>query len=153
MAQYEVAFNKFGLRHAAVGLHQGLQPRGDGDGDTSSSRQPIARLLDGLALSAPFTEQEAEDARQFLIGIAPLANETSADIVNQGSTLAGSGLGPDYLNEHFADLAAVTAEQATAAFREVIDPAQLTIAVTGAAADLMPALEGLGLEVSLRPAP
>src|SRR5699024_279840 len=114
---------------------------------TEVAGDSIARALDALALREALTESEVDDARQYLIGIAPLANETSADIVNQGSTLAASGLHPDYLNRHFADLAKVTAEEATAAFRQLIDPAQLTVAVTGAAAELVPALEGLGLEV------
>ncbi len=142
------------------GIRGGFTPGADegqftvgGSVRTEVAGDAVARMLEGLALGTPLTEQEAHDARQFLIGIAPLANETSADIVNQGATLAGSGLGPDYLNAHFAQLAGVTAEQATVAFREVIDPAQLTIAVTGAAAELVPELEGLGLEVSLRPAP
>lgn len=114
---------------------------------TEVAGDSIARALDALALREALTESEVDDARQYLIGIAPLANETSADIVNQGSTLAASGLHPGYLNRHFADLAKVTAEEATAAFRQLIDPAQLTIAVTGAAAELVPALEGLGLDV------
>lgn len=120
---------------------------------TEVAGDAVARTLEGLGLKEHLTEQEVDDARQFLIGIAPLANETSADIVNQGATLAGSGLSPDYLNEHFAELATVTAKQATEAFRDVIDPAALTIAVTGAADDLVPALEALGLQVSLRPTP
>ncbi|WP_040284105.1 M16 family metallopeptidase [Tessaracoccus massiliensis] len=120
---------------------------------TEVAGDAVARVLDALGAAEPFTGKEAEDARQFLIGIAPLANETSADIVNQACTLAASGLGPEYLNAHFAQLAAVTAEEATAAFREVIDPGALTIAVTGEAAELVPALEQLGLAVSLRPAP
>ncbi|MDO5676384.1 MAG: pitrilysin family protein [Propionibacteriaceae bacterium] len=115
---------------------------------TEVAGDSIARTIEALSLKDALTEQEVDDAKQFLIGIAPLANETSADIVNQGATLAGSGLSPEYINAHFADLAQVTAEEATAAFREVVNPEQLTIAVTGAAAELVPALEGLGLSVS-----
>lgn len=112
---------------------------------TEVAGDAVARMLDGLSLAEPLSAAETDDARDFLIGIAPLANETSADIVAQGSALAGSGIGPDYLNEHFAALKLVTADSATAAFREVVDPTQLTIAVTGAAAELVPALEQLGL--------
>lgn len=120
---------------------------------TEVAADAISRVLEALALSEPLTDREVEDARRFLIGIAPLANETSADIVNQGSTLAGSGLSPTYLGEHFAALATVTAEEATAAFRELIRPDELTIAVTGEGTELVPSLERMGLEVSLRPTP
>lgn len=119
---------------------------------TEVAGDTVARLIDALALKEPLSDREVEDARQYLVGIAPLANETSADIVNQAATLAGSGLSPEYLNTHFAQLSRVTAEEATAAFRELIDPAGLTIAVTGAAAELVPAVEQLGLQVSPRPA-
>ncbi|GAA4888682.1 pitrilysin family protein [Tessaracoccus lubricantis] len=113
---------------------------------TEVAGDAVARLLDGLALEEPFSDQEVDDARQFLVGIAPLANETSADIVAQGSALAGAGIGPGYLDDHFNVLQRVTTEEATEAFRQVVDPAQLTIAVTGAAAELVPALERLGLQ-------
>ena len=66
----------------------------------------VARLLDGLALRDRFDDAEVEDARRYLIGIAPLANETSADIVAQASALAAAGLEPEFMNHHFADLAA-----------------------------------------------
>ena len=62
--------------------------------------------------------------------------------------LAAAGISPDYLNAHFAQLATVTADEATTSFRELIAPAALTIVATGSAADLVPALEGLGLNVT-----
>lgn len=120
---------------------------------TEVAGDAVARLLDGLALADPLTEREVSDARQYLVGIAPLANETSAAIVTQAATLAGSGMDPGYVNDHFAELATVDADVATAAFREVIDPGRLTIAVTGAAAELVPALEQLGLRPELSPPP
>lgn len=115
---------------------------------TEVAADAVARTLEGLAIREPLSAREFEDARQFLIGIAPLANETSADIVNQATALAGSGLHPDYLNAHFADLARVTAGEATQAFRDVITPEELTIVATGAATELTPALEALGLSVA-----
>ncbi|GAA3856649.1 pitrilysin family protein [Tessaracoccus defluvii] len=105
----------------------------------------VARLLAGLALDEAFTPAEISDSCAFLVGVAPLANETSADIVAQGSALAAAGLGPDYLPDHFSRLAAVTAEEATDAFRAAVAPDATAIAIAGDAATLLPQLAALGL--------
>lgn len=124
-------------------FHVGGSVRTDVVGDA------VARLLNGLSLRDPFTEAEVREAQQYLIRYAPLANETSADIVAQASALAAAGLTTDYLAQHFADLARVTADDATAAFRETITPERLTIAVTGDAGEIVPALTALGLEAEV----
>ncbi|MBK7821347.1 MAG: insulinase family protein [Tessaracoccus sp.] len=112
---------------------------------TEVAGDAIARLLDGLSLAEPFTEEEADDARRYLVSVAPLANETSADIVGQATALAAAGLDPSYLRHHFAQLAETTPAEATSAFRRHVTADALTIAVTGRAEDLVPALTGIGL--------
>lgn len=116
---------------------------------TDVTPDAVTRLLDGLALADPLSEAEVGDARRFLIDVAPLANETSADIVAQASALAAAGLPPDYLNHHLSDLVDVTADDATAAFREVIRPEGLTVNITGDAATLVPTLDRLGLRAEV----
>lgn len=112
---------------------------------TEVAGDAIARLMEGLSLPEPLTDEEVDDARRYLIGVAPLANETSADVVAQASSLAAAGLGPEYLNGHFASLALVTAEAATDAFRGLVSPEAACIAVTGDADVLLPELERQGL--------
>lgn len=112
---------------------------------TEVAGDSVARLLDGLALAAALTDEEVADARNYLISVAPLANETSSDIVAQASALAAAGLAPGYLHAHFAQLARVTPGEATAAWRDVVSPDQVTIAVSGDADSLLPALARLGL--------
>ncbi len=135
------------------GIHGGFTP-GVAEGQftvggsvrTEVAGDAVARLLDGIALASPLTNAEVDDARRYLIGVAPLANETSADIVAQASSLAASGLAPDYLRHHFAALARVTPGQATEVYRDAIAPDRLSIAVTGDAATLVPELERRGLQ-------
>lgn len=105
----------------------------------------VERLLEGMALATDLTEAEVDDARRFLIGVAPLANETSADIVAQASSLAAAGLTPDYLPHHFEALGQVSAGEATEAFRKLVGPGRASIAVTGDASTLVPELERRGL--------
>lgn len=104
-----------------------------------------ARLLDGLALADPFTGDEIDDARRYLIDVAPLANETSADIVAQASALAAAGMDGDYLNRHLRELEGVSIHEVAEAYRSVIRPELLTVAITGDAATLVPDLEAAGL--------
>lgn len=112
---------------------------------TEVAGDTVTRLLDALALVEPFSPAEVEDARRYLIGVAPLANETSADIVAQASSLAAAGLNPSYMAGHFEALAQVDAESATTAYRSLISPEQCSLAVTGDAALLLPQLEAAGL--------
>ena len=116
---------------------------------TEVAAESIARLLDGLAVAEPFSDSEVDDARRFLIDVAPLANETSADIVAQASALAAAGLDPDYLNRHFADLEAVSAPEVTQTFTSAVSPERLTVAIGGDASQLVPALATVGLEAEV----
>lgn len=105
----------------------------------------VARLIEGLALAEPLTDAEVDDARRYLIGVAPLANETSADIVAQASSLAAAGLDPGYMGRHFEALATVDADAATTAYRSAISPELCSVSVTGDAEVLVPQLEAIGL--------
>ena len=61
------------------------------------------------------------------------------------TALAASGLDSSYLARHFAQFAEIAPKDATGAFRRHVSPDSLTIAVTGRADDLLPALTGIGL--------
>ncbi|MHA6511641.1 M16 family metallopeptidase [Tessaracoccus sp. Z1128] len=130
------------------GTDEGLFTVG-GSVRTEVAADSVARLLDGLAVREPFSAEEIDDARRYLIGVAPLANETSADIVDQASALAAAGLRPGYLNDHYADLAVVTAEESTAAFRAEVTPSGTTVAIAGDADALVPALAAIGLDAEI----
>ncbi len=106
----------------------------------------LRRLLDGLHLAEPFTPAEVEDAKRYLIGVAPLANETASDIARQASVLAAVGERPSFVNDHFAALELPTAEQVSAAFRNHVHPDNISIAVSGPAKTLVPALQAAGLD-------
>lgn len=119
---------------------------------TTSTRTEVAgdavrRILDGVRLDEPITADELEDAKAYRIGIAPLANETSADIAGQAAVLAGAGLTTDYITEHNAALRAVTVEEATASWRELVSVEDLVVAVAGDAEALQHQLQGLDPEV------
>lgn len=111
---------------------------------TEVTAHSLARLLHGLALEDGFSHEEVADARNYLVGIAPLANETSHDIVGQATALVAAGLTPSYLEEHFARVQEVSADQATTAYLELISPERLTIAITGVGEMLMRALDSVG---------
>lgn len=113
---------------------------------TEVAADAVARMLQGLELHAPFTELEVSDARAFLLGVAPLANETASDIARQASVLAAADEDPTFVNEHFERLEEPSAADVTAAFREHVSPDRVTIAVSGNASELEPALRAVGLD-------
>lgn len=107
---------------------------------TEVAGDALRRILDGWRLASPITTAELEDAKAYRIGIAPLANETSADIAGQAAALAEAGLGTDFVNRHTDALAQVTPAQATDAWHEVVDPDELVVAIAGDANALVPQL-------------
>ncbi len=66
----------------------------------------------------PVTEKELESVRQYSIGALALSVATQAGLASTLSGLIGSGLGPDWLAEHTARLAAVTLDEVSAAAAE-----------------------------------
>lgn len=101
------------------------------------------RLLDVAA--DPLTPDEIADAQAYLLGVAPLHFQTADTIADQASTLAGAGMPATWVNAHQRRVAAVTAEQASRAFAEVVHPAHLSVALCGDAERLINDLASAGL--------
>ena len=93
----------------------------------------------------PFTATEALDARTFLLGIAPLRFQTADAIADEASVLAGTGLPASWFNDQQAQIAAVSADQASAAFSAAVRPERLSVVLCGDADQLLTGLEAQGL--------
>lgn len=130
-------------RRAGARFHVG------GSFSPEGTAEAVRHILDQVALESTFTAEEVETVRQFLTGVGPLASETAGDVAHQAATLALAGLPPQWVNEHTDSLLAPSADDVTRAMREHVRPEALTIAVGGPAALAQPALEALGIEVSL----
>lgn len=109
----------------------------------------LGRLLDLIALPKEFTASEIAAARQYLVGVGPLANETASDIAKQAAALALAGYEPTFVTDYFGVLASTTATQANQAWQRHLSGAPQTIAISGPAAELGPALTAAGFEYEL----
>lgn len=103
--------------------------------------------LDLLAMPDPLTPAEVGDAVNYQLGVAPLRYDTAAGIVGQAAAVASVGMRPGYVNAHFARVAAVDADSASAAFARLVTPDAAHIVIVGDAAALRPALSQRGFEV------
>lgn len=103
------------------------------------------RLLDIGA--HPFTAREVSRAVNYLTRTAPLRYATATGVAQQALTLATMGLDWRHVDTLSAQLATVTAEQATAAFTEIwpADPAVLVVGDPSLA-------DGLGVDAEPTPA-
>jgi len=103
------------------------------------TRYELARL--GLV---PPTADEVESVRQYAIGSLVTSASSQGGLAAQLAALAATGLGVEWLAEHPARLAAVTAEDVANAALEFFAPQRFTGVVVGDADVLAPKLTALG---------
>lgn len=111
----------------------------------------VAALMEARGLldltSAPLTDEEVDNARTQLVGLAPLRYDTPAAVTGQAARLAQVGLDADHVNRHFSNVAQVTTDRASEAFSRYIGPDEGHIVLVGDAAQLTCDLELDGYEV------
>lgn len=100
------------------------------------------RLLD--VSEEPFTEVEVNEAIAFFTGVSPLRYATADGVGDQAASQVLAGLPAAYVDQNLARLRAVTPEQATEAYRAVVDPDALTLVIAGDAAQLAAPLADIG---------
>ncbi|GAA4549445.1 M16 family metallopeptidase [Amycolatopsis samaneae] len=118
------------------------------DADTASDVTAAALLetryeLGRLGLVPP-TAEEFESVRQYAIGSLLTSTSSQTGLAGQLLALATTGLGAEWLAEHPARVAAVTAEDVAAAALEFFAPKRFTGVIVGDADLLAPKLTALG---------
>jgi zinc protease len=110
------------------------------------TRRAIDLVLAELerAKAAGVTEGELADVQRLATGSFVLGLETSADVTESLVDLDVQGLPQDALDTYRARVMATTLDDANRAARERLHPERAAIVVVGPAAELAPALEGLG---------
>jgi predicted Zn-dependent peptidase len=134
------------------GVRMGFQPlRAGGTFAVSGSFRTevigdaLERVRALLSISEqPFTEQEVRDAVTYFTGVSPLRYATADGVVDQAAIQALALLPDDYLDQRLAKLREVTAESAAAAYRSLVDPDQLTLAIAGDADKITEPLKAAG---------
>ncbi len=97
----------------------------------------------GRIASLPVSDTEVDDVRQYAIGTLALSIATQSGLASTLSSLAGVGLGLDWLAEQPVRLAAVRTEHVSAAATAYLAPAHLVTVVVGDAAVIAEPLSAL----------
>jgi predicted Zn-dependent peptidase len=100
----------------------------------------IDEYLDGGA-----TSEELEKTRAYLTGATPIGLQTAGAVGSRLVEMVRHGLPADYVTTEHARLLEVTLDEANAAIRTALRPADLVIAVEGDASVVGGPLEALGL--------
>ena len=100
-------------------------------------------MLRGLR-TAPPSDAELSDAREFLIGVFPLRFESPEQVAGAIAGLVAQGLPDDELDRYRPAVAAVTAGGVVAA-ADHVRPDVAAIVVVGDAARFVPEFEAAGL--------
>ncbi|GGM42079.1 peptidase M16 [Longimycelium tulufanense] len=118
------------------------------DADTASEVTAPALLeiryeLGRMAVTPP-AEAEVESARRFAVGALLTSTASQAGLASMLLTLAGVGLGPDWLRDHPGRLERVTVAEVAEAARRFFAPTRWTGVVVGDADRLSAPLAALG---------
>ncbi len=97
----------------------------------------------GRIATLPVTDREVEDVRQYAIGTLALSTATQAGLASTLASLAGVGLGAEWLVEHPRRLKEVTVADVSSAAADFFRPAALTSVVVGDAESITERLAGL----------
>ncbi len=100
------------------------------------------RLLD--VSNDPFSAVEVNEAIAFFTGVSPLRYATADGVGDQAASQLLAGLPTDYVDANLARLRAVTPDQATRAYRSLVDPNALSLVIAGDAAQLAGPLAEIG---------
>jgi predicted Zn-dependent peptidase len=117
------------------------------DTDTASAATAAALLeiryeLGRLGLVPP-SESEVDTVRKYAIGSLLIATSSQSGLASQVASLAGLGLGVEWLAEHPVRLAAVTTDEIAQAALDYFAPSNYTGVIVGDA-EQFGALRGLG---------
>jgi zinc protease len=112
---------------------------------TSESVVEIVRELGEVVGSRPITAEELSEAQGNLIKGFPQQFETVGGVAVQLSEMVRYGLPDDEWSRRLESIQSVTAEEATKAAKDRVDPEDLLIVVVGDRAQIEPGLRDLGL--------
>jgi zinc protease len=115
-----------------------------GNDATAPAVREIFAEMETLAEDGP-TEDEVAAARDFAAGIFGVQLETSNQIAARVSQLVVYGLADDYFHRYRDDVRAVTRDEAAAAARRHVRPAEAQVVVVGDASQIAASLEALEL--------
>jgi len=98
---------------------------------TDCAAAMLEETLEILGLTTDFTPEETADAVGFLVGSVPLSLDTADAVAGQAASLAAARLPLDYVDRLLADLARVTPDQATEAYRRLVTTQPAAIVEVG----------------------
>lgn len=111
---------------------------------TAEAVREIVSELEGLT-SGGLGEDEVAGARDYIAGVFPLRMETTSQVAGRIAELIVYGLPDDWHARYRDRVRSVTPEEAHAAVRRHVRPAEVQIVVVGDAAEVTEPLEALGV--------
>lgn len=109
----------------------------------------IPSLLD--TSTAPFTDDEIDRARTYLLGVNPLQYATASGVCSGVMTLVAAGLTSDFIDATRDAYRRVTPASATAVAQELLSPGGGSLVVVGDAAALAPGVAAAGWDAEVVP--
>ena len=105
------------------------------------------QILD--AAGDPLGRTEVDQARDHLVGVAPLQYDTAEAVSAQLAVLHLAGLPSTWIDEHFTRLARVGHDSANETWQQLLDVTAWQIGISGQASVLAPQLREAGFEVEV----
>lgn len=128
------AYSKFDMRRLAGAFEATAEVRTSVTGDSLKEFfYELNRIRDEKV-----SDQELQDAKNFLTGVFPIRAETQEGLTNLIVHQKVFELPDDYLETYRENIDAITIEDVAAAAQEYIQPEQMAIIIVGDAEDILP---------------
>ncbi len=129
--------DEYGYTYGAYSTFMPLQARGlfaitleTRSEKTNLAQALVLRLLKDYWQQGP-TQQQLEDAKDYLLGSFPVKTASNSAILSQVISIAAFGLPLDYLAQYPRHIKAVTVASAKKAFAKAVDLSQLDTVIVG----------------------
>jgi len=125
-----LAYDVYSTFDAGLGAGPWYASLGTGPKNVDEALKALKNVIAAFRNNGP-TRKQFEQAREFIIGVFPIALETNAGLAHALLNAEFYGLGMDYLANYAEIYRSVTFEQVKAAARRYLHPESATLVVAG----------------------
>lgn len=125
-----LAYSVYSTYSGTLGAGPWFATLGTSPENTPKAIDTLTQVIKKFKTTGP-TEAEFKNAKQFVVGVLPIALETNSGMAGFMTSIENIGLGMDYLQKYKSIYDAVTIEQVKKAAKRYLHPESATLVIAG----------------------